>query len=184
MAPIVIPSSPVVAIAVAVGGVIPKTLPFNKTGIAVPSTTRSNPSSSTAAQHSGRTPRRFPSLVVSVAIVVPSSRGVVSDGICALGEPVRVQVVAASVGRRNRIAASIGHALWEAMATATSADARRCLDHRDDGRRDSPSLPGRSHGLKVVAPRPRDHRQRSEALDGTGTPVPYCLVHLYQLLRP
>src|SRR4029453_18581471 len=72
MAPMVMPINPVVAIAVAVGGVIPKTLSSSRTGITVPRTTRSKPSSSTAAQHSGSTQ---PRLVRSIAMASLSGQG-------------------------------------------------------------------------------------------------------------
>ena len=59
IAPIVMPMRPVVATVVALTSVKPKTLLFTRTGMTVPRTTRSKPSSSTAAQHSGTTQREL-----------------------------------------------------------------------------------------------------------------------------
>src|SRR3954451_15421006 len=55
IAPMVIPIRPVVAAAVAPAGVMSQTLSRKRTGMTVPSTTRSKPSSRTADQHRGVT---------------------------------------------------------------------------------------------------------------------------------
>ena len=68
------PIRPVVATVVALTSVKPKTLFFTRTGITVPNTTRSKPSSSTAAQHSGATQRELPTLVAPLVTIVPGRR--------------------------------------------------------------------------------------------------------------
>src|SRR6185369_5776229 len=80
IAPIVMPIRPVVAAVVALTSVKPKTLFFTRTGMTVPSTTRSKPSSRTAAQHSGATQRELPTLVAPLVIVVPVLRNPLWSG--------------------------------------------------------------------------------------------------------
>ena len=74
------PIRPVVAAVVALTSVNPKTLFFTRTGMTVPSTTRSKPSSSTAAQHSGATQRGLPTLGAPLVIVVPGIRSPLWSG--------------------------------------------------------------------------------------------------------